>query len=231
MVSDRPRLLLHGLGATHAVWRSHRGTAPDLLGHGGSPWDPPYTFGKLAEAVLLVLPDTPVTVVGHSMGGVVGLALASLAPSRVAAVVTLGVKVVWSDEDVARASALADKPLRIFASRDEAAERFLKVSGLSGLIDRDDPMVDGGLTRTDEGWRLAQDPATFGVGVPDMTALLDAAPCPVVMARGEHDPLVSHEQLGALVPDPVTLAGLGHNAHVEDPDAVTELVRRGTIGR
>jgi pimeloyl-ACP methyl ester carboxylesterase len=35
--------------------------------------------------------------------------------------------------------------------------------------------------------------------------------------------MVSTEQLAELVPDPVVLAGLGHNAHVEDPAAVAEL--------
>jgi hypothetical protein len=36
--------------------------------------------------------------------------------------------------------------------------------------------------------------------------------------------MVTHEQLAALVADPVTLPGLGHNAHVEDPAAVLALV-------
>ena len=72
--------------------------------------------------------------------------------------------------------------------------------------------------------RLAQDPRTFGVGVPDMAGLLAAAGCPVVLARGEHDLMVSHDELATLVPTPVTLPGLGHNAHVEDPGAVLALV-------
>jgi pimeloyl-ACP methyl ester carboxylesterase len=77
---------------------------------------------------------------------------------------------------------------------------------------------------TPEGWRVAQDPATFGVGAPDMAGLLARAACPVVLARGESDPMVSDADLRALVADPVTLPGLGHNAHVEDPAAVVDLV-------
>ena len=46
----------------------------------------------------------------------------------------------------------------------------------------------------------------------------------MVLARGEHDRMVSHEELAALVPDALTLPGLGHNAHVEDPAAVRALV-------
>jgi pimeloyl-ACP methyl ester carboxylesterase len=58
-----------------------------------------------------------------------------------------------------------------------------------------------------------------------MAGLLSQVSCPVVLARGEHDPMVSHEQLAVLVPVPVTLAGLGHNAHVESPESVLGLLR------
>ena len=37
--------------------------------------------------------------------------------------------------------------------------------------------------------------------------------------------MVSEADLRALVPDPVTLPGLGHNAHVEDRTAVVDLLR------
>lgn len=223
-------LLLHGLGATGGVWRGWDGLAPDLPGHGAAPWDPPYTFARHAEALLPLLGglDGPVAVVGHSMGGVVALALAALAPDRVSSVVGLGIKVAWPPEDAARAAALADRPVATYDTRREAVDRFLRVSGLAGLVSADDPMVDGAVVDRQAagegtGWRLAQDPRTFGVGVPDLAGLLSEVSCPVVLARGEHDPMVSHEQLTALVADPVTLPGLGHNAHVEDPAAVRAL--------
>ena len=225
-------LLLHGLGATGGVWRGYDGMAPDLPGHGTAAWDAPYSFLRHARAVLPLLgpvDDEPVTVVGHSMGGVVGLALAALAPDRVRLVVGLGIKVSWPPEDAARASAMAERPVTTYTTRDEAVERFLRVSGLAGLVAADDPLVDDAVVDRESagegsGWRLAQDPRTFGVGVPDMAGLLADGTCPVVLARGERDPLVSHEQLADLVTDPVTLPGLGHNAHVEDPQAVLALV-------
>jgi pimeloyl-ACP methyl ester carboxylesterase len=46
----------------------------------------------------------------------------------------------------------------------------------------------------------------------------------VTLARGERDPLNTDDELRALVDEPVTLPGLGHNAHVEDPAAVWRLV-------
>lgn len=223
------RLLLHGLGATSGVWRGHDGAAPDLPGHGSAAWDAPYSFTRHAEAVLPLLGAEPATVVGHSMGGVVGLVLAAMAPDRVRLVVGLGIKVSWPPEDAARAAAMAERPVATYDTRDEAVDRFLRVSGLVGLVAPDDPMVDEAVVDRStsgegSGWRLAQDPRTFGVGVPDMAGLLAAVACPVVLARGEHDAMVTHEQLAALVPDPVTLPGLGHNAHVEDPSAVLALL-------
>jgi pimeloyl-ACP methyl ester carboxylesterase len=234
-------LLLHGLGATGGVWRGvlaaagAAGTtvalAPDLPGHGTAAWASSYSFEGHAQAVLPLLDDVdhPVPVVGHSMGGVVALALAALAPDRVSHVVGLGIKVAWPPEDVARARAMAERPVATYDTRVQAVERFLRVSGLAGLVRPDDPMVEGAVVDREaagegSGWRLAQDPRTFGVGVPDMAGLVSSASCRVVLARGEHDPMVSHEQLAELVTDPVTLRGLGHNAHVEDPAAVLALL-------
>ena len=127
-------LLLHGLGATGDVWRAYDGIAPDLPGHGSMPWDPPYTFERHAHAVAYLLTE-PMPVVGHSMGGVVALALAAMHPEHVTTVVGVGIKVAWSDDDVARTQALAAKPPAVFPTRDEAVDRFLKVSGLVGLMD------------------------------------------------------------------------------------------------
>lgn len=219
---DGPLLvLLHGLGATAEVWagveeRWQGGwLAVDLPGHGRSDWAAPYTFAGHADAVRPLLPaDRELVVLGHSMGGVVALELADVAT----AVVAFGVKVAWPEEHVASARRMAERPATFYATRDEAVQRYLKLAGLAEANG-----VDAGVVETPEGWRVAQDPATFGVGVPDMAGLLARATCPVVLARGEHDPMVSDADLRALVPDPVTLLGLGHNAHVEDPAAVATL--------
>jgi pimeloyl-ACP methyl ester carboxylesterase len=233
---DGPLLvLLHGLGATAEAYAGLEELLPDawpggwllvdLPGHGRSAWEPPYTFRRHADAVLSALPAGRETVlVGHSMGGVVALELAT--DPRVLGVVAFGVKVRWPADDVEAALRLAGRPVRVLATRAEAAHRHLRLAGLTGLVSPDDPVVGPGVRETAGGWRVAQDPATFGVGVPDMVGLLARARCPVVLARGEHDGLVTDEHLAALVADPVGLPGLGHNAHVEDPTAVLALVER-----
>ncbi len=91
------------------------------------------------------------------------------------------------------------------------------MSGLAGLLPTGDPAVDAGLRKQDGRWRLAMDPGTFAVGAPDMAGLLAESQAPVTLARGEHDPMNTDEQLARLGPVPVTLPGLGHNAHVESP--------------
>ena len=68
------------------------------------------------------------------------------------------------------------------------------------------------------------DPGAFAVGAPDMAHLLAGSQAPVTLARGEHDPMNTDEQLARLGPVPVTLPGLGHNAHVESPEAAIALL-------
>ncbi|MEV6367322.1 alpha/beta fold hydrolase [Micromonospora musae] len=229
-------LLLHGMGATGEVWLpwaallerrwEGRWLAPDLAGHGTSPPLPAYSFATLAERVAEALaPDDRLVVLGHSLGGVVGLTLAARdAGLPVAAVVGLGIKAVWSGAELAKARELAARPVAWYADRDAAAERYLRVSGLAGLVAPDDPRVTAGLRQVDGRWRLAMDPAAFAVGEPDLSALLAATDVPILLARGEHDPLVTDAQLRRYGVPVATLAGLGHNAHVEDPKAVLALV-------
>ena len=229
--SGEPLLvLLHGLGATGDVWDGWRPwlarrwpgrwLAPDLPGHGGSPPLDAYTFDGFAAAVAgNVRADAGVVVLGHSLGGVVALAMAGgRFPVRVRAVIGLGIKVAWTGEDLDRARAVAGRPPAWYASRDEAAARYLRVSGLAGLLPADDPAVDAGLRENDGQWRLAMDPGAFAVGAPDMPRLLARSQAPVTLARGERDPMNTDGQLARLGAPAVTLPGLGHNAHVESPE-------------
>lgn len=227
-------LLLHGLGATSEVWdglaaaaETHwpgRWVAPDLPGHGRSAPLPRYTFGDLAAA-LAGLVDGDTTILGHSLGGVIALELASgrYGPVPVAAV-GVGIKIHWTSEELDRAAALTRRPAATFPTEDAAIERHLKVAGLTGLIPASDPRAAAGVRRDADGWRLALDQAAFGVGAPDMPALLAGARCPVRLAAGDGDHMVDQGRLRALDPDATVLPGIGHNAHVENPGVVGRLL-------
>jgi pimeloyl-ACP methyl ester carboxylesterase len=232
-----PLLVLpHGLGATGDVWEGWRPLlarrwpgrwlAPDLPGHGGSPPLDAYTFDGFAAAVAETIPaGADAVILGHSLGGAVALALASSEfGGPVRAVIGLGIKVSWTEDDFERLRAVAGRPLAWFGSRDEAAARYLRVSGLAGLLPPDDPAVDAGLRVQDGRWRLAADPGAFAVGAPDMRRWLARAQAAVILARGEHDPMNTDGQLARLGAPTVTLPGLGHNAHVEDPEAAITLL-------
>jgi pimeloyl-ACP methyl ester carboxylesterase len=232
-------MLLHGLGATGDVWAGWepllarrwpgRWLAPDLPGHGGSPPLSAYSFDGFAAAVADLVPaGARVVVLGHSLGGVVGLALAGgRFAVPVQAVVGLGIKVAWTAGELDRARALAGRAPAWFDSRDEAAARYLRVSGLAGLVPPGDPAVAAGLREQDGRWRLAMDPAAFAVGAPDMPRLLARSRAAVTLARGEHDPMNTGEQLARLGVPAVTLPGLGHNAHVENPELAFSLLGSG----
>jgi hypothetical protein len=140
------------------------------------------------------------------------------------AVIGLGIKVAWAGDELDRARALARRPPAWFASRDEAAARYLRVSGLAGLVAAGGPAVEAGLREQDGRWRLAMDPGAFAVGAPDMPLLLARSRVPVTLARGEHDAMNTGGQLARLGVPAVTLPGLGHNAHVENPQLASTLL-------
>ncbi|CAN0521420.1 unnamed protein product, partial [Laminaria digitata] len=143
---DGPTLLLmHGLSGTGDIWAGMRDILvrkwpgrwiiPDMRGHGRSAHAPTYGIGSHAAdmAALLEGVDNPI-LAGHSMGGLVGIMLASgLFGVTPGAVVTAGVKVDWTAEEHAGMAKLVDMPVRWFDSEAEARARFILVTGLKGI--------------------------------------------------------------------------------------------------
>ncbi|HZD02433.1 MAG TPA: alpha/beta hydrolase [Actinomycetes bacterium] len=230
-------LLLHGLGATGEVWRgvcelaaAWPGTRVlvDFPGHGRSGGLPAYSYDAHASQLRALLDGRPgpVVVAGHSMGGYVGILLAGERYRLdVAAVVGLGIKVRWSEEEVEGLRRRAAQPVRWFGTREEAAARYLRSVGLDGVVGPADPMVPSGIVEVEGRWRLAVDPAANQVGPPAMERSLAAARAKVTLARGSGDQMVSAADLATLPAAGVhELAGLGHNAHVEDPATLWRLI-------
>ncbi len=231
-------LLLHGLGATGAVWRAscreldHRGVGEwlvvDLPGHGRSAALPQYSVDALAATVAAELErGQPYRVIGHSLGVYVGLALASGGFGvQVASVLGIGPKVEWSEADVQAMAELARKPARIFPDENEAWSRYRKVSGLDSRVAPDDSLLERGVTATEGGFRLAADPRTALVAGASFATLAAAARCPVLLARGASDPMVTLDELRKYCAAATEIPGTGHNAHVEAPASIVALAER-----
>jgi pimeloyl-ACP methyl ester carboxylesterase len=144
-------------------------------------------------------------------------------------VVAFGVKLVWTDEEVAKAQGLARAPVRWFAARDEAIERYLRISGLKGLIDPSSPEAAIGIVAEEGRFRLAADPRINGVvGVP-LDRVIAAMRAPLRLAAGRHDPMVTLDQMRGFDPQAAIIAGAGHNPHVEAPQALWRIVENALV--
>jgi pimeloyl-ACP methyl ester carboxylesterase len=229
-------VLLHGLGSTGAVWTPlrefidarwrGRWWQPDLPGHGRSARASGYSVEESAHTLGLALgprvrPAGRLVILGHSLGGAIGLALASgrfgVQPSVVFGV---GIKLLWTDEDLQRMQTLAAQPAKQFAAEKDAWERYLKVSGLAELASTGSAVAARGIVEDGQRWRLAMDPVANGVGKPAFAALAAAARCPVHLARGGRDALVTLDQTRELDSNATDLGTSGHNVMVESPQAL-----------
>lgn len=237
---SRTVLLLHGLGATGAVWQgvcaaierraAGRWIVADLPGHGASSWQDSYSVGEMAAALApLVRAEARLYVVGHSLGTYVGLALASgWFGVRVSGVLGVDPKVSWSETDVRAAHELATRPVRWFAQREDALARYRRTSGLDEGIAPGEQLLARGIGQRAEGWRVTQDPHTFFVAGASFATLMASAACPVMLARGERDPMVTTDELRSYREDAAVIEDAGHNAQAERPGAVLALLERLT---
>jgi 3-oxoadipate enol-lactonase len=202
-----PLILVHGLGGAAANWtelvpllvRRHRLLVPDLPGHGGSTALPAVAgLEPYADRVALVAEREgmlPAPVVGHSLGGVVGLRMALRQPGDVSALVLaasagLSVGNIWGRNLLSVFSTI--RPGRLAARyrgwvlRSTLLRRlvfgFVSVADPVGLTDE---AVEGFLaahllhTDVNSAWRaLRRD---------DPRKELDAIRCPVLVLWGADD--------------------------------------------
>jgi lipase len=161
-------LAIHGLTGHGMRWRTlatqHLAgfsvLAPDLLGHGRSSWEAPWTLdANVAALADLLAGETtrPVVVVGHSFGGAVALKLAVARPDLVASLVLLDPAVGL---DGAWMANIADDMMAspFYLDRDEA--RNEKASGSWADVDpvELDAELDEHLVELPDGrlgWRIS----------------------------------------------------------------------------
>ena len=226
-------VLLHGLGANADVWLplvehlEGRWLAPDLRGHGRSPHGAPYGYASFAGDVADLLgQDEEVTLVGHSMGGAVAMALATgWYGVRVRKVIAFGVKIHWGVAELEKLRTLARVPARLFETRAEAIERYLKVSGLFGLVDPASPLAASGIREEDGKFRIAADPLTYAATGPDMQTMVNAMRAPLRLGGGRQDAMANLADMRAFDANPCVFEGAGHNVQVERPQELWQFIR------
>lgn len=240
--SGPPLILIHGLGASTAVWDrvapllagELRTIAYDLrgLGRSGTP-DPPYSLDDLVRDLLALLDRLGldrVALVGHSLGGAVALSFAVDHPDRVSRVVVVSVPMRTSDETrrlVHARAAVAEREGMDAVAELHAAAGFPPGFDDEATLARYKRMISSG------------DPAGYAALVRlvdlDVSDRLPALTRPTLLVAGELDRVVPPSGVRAAADaiegcEYVELAGCGHVAPLERPDElaahVLEFVRR-----
>ena len=103
--------------------------APDLVGHGHSPWEPPWDIGAHCDAIVEAVGAREAALVGHSFGGRLAFELAARAPRLVPKLVLLDPAILLPGH-VALAAAENARIDRSYVSFDELIERRYEESQL-----------------------------------------------------------------------------------------------------
>jgi pimeloyl-ACP methyl ester carboxylesterase len=240
--ADRGIVLVHGGGA-HSRWWDHIGpllvnggrvVALDLSGHGDSGRRDSYSLDTWAREVLAVVTDAGITappvVIGHSMGGMVTLRLASLVGSRIAGAVAIDSPVRdLTPEDRAARQQRAFGPLRIYPTRQAAVARFRPVPDQPVI-----PYIKAHVAATsvrpvEGGWTWKFDPGVFARDQ-FTPALLTRLDCRVALFRAEYGMVtpqqgeVMYDRLGRVAPV-VEIPAAGHHIMLDQPIALVAALR------
>jgi lipase len=142
----------HFEGLAALLGPGYRVLAPDLLGHGDSPREPPWRIDQHVESVAASLGPGRRTWIGHSFGGRIAFEHAAAQPAEVERLVLLD-PAIFVPGHVALLSAENARSERRYTSFEEAIERRFDESQLH-RADRDLVATElaGHLEETSTGW-------------------------------------------------------------------------------
>ena len=231
-----PRLVLvHGFAQTQACWgevapalaADHEVVRVDAPGHGGSAG---IEADLTATADLLAEVGGPATYVGYSMGGRTVLHLALARPDVVRGLVLVGATAGIDDPIEREARQVADDALAVAIEVDGVdafLDRWLALPLFAGLDERTSFRAERS-TNTAAG--LASSLRLAGTGAQE--PLWDRLPSitdPVLVVAGADDERFT--ALGRRIADGIganatfsSVPGVGHSAHLEQPDAFLAVV-------
>jgi pimeloyl-ACP methyl ester carboxylesterase len=240
--ADRSIVLVHG-GAAHSRWWDHiapllargwRVLAIDLSGHGDSGRRPRYSLDTWAREVLAVVAEAgdPASsvVIGHSMGGLVTLRLASLAGSQIAGAVAIDSPVRdIAPEDRAARQRRAFGPLRVYRTREEILGRFRPIPDQPVVPYIAEHVAATSIRPVEGGWTWKFDPGVFARDhlTPELLTRLD---CRVALFRAEYGLVtpqqgeVMYDRLGRVAPV-IEIPATGHHIMLDQPIALVAALR------
>ena len=108
----------------------YRVLAPDLVGHGSSPYEPPWTIDAHVDAIVRTVGTEPAILIGHSFGGRLAFEIAARAPKLVPRLVLLD-PAIFVPPGIALSAAENARQNRAYVSFDEGIDRRYDESQLS----------------------------------------------------------------------------------------------------
>ncbi|RVW05308.1 alpha/beta hydrolase [Rhodococcus xishaensis] len=238
-------LALHGLTGHGRRWEAlgndqlsdTRLIAPDLRGHGRSPWSPPWGLDTHVSDLIRVLDEHatgPVVVVAHSYGGAIALHLARAVPDRIRGIVLLDPAIGLDPENMGRIAELTvahpDYTDIAEARSEKVHNSWADVPTEALDVDLAEHLVElkGGRV----GWRMSIPAVVASFGELARDFVLPPAGTPTVLVQGlrVQPPYVTPEFRAALAEhlgDYLTIVDLdcGHMVAHARPDDVATLVR------
>jgi lipase len=172
--------------------------APDLIGHGDSGYEPPWSIAAQLEAIVETVGDEPAIWLGHSYGARLAHDLAARSPELVTALIHLD-PVIWLPPHVALFAAENGRKERVYASFEAAVEGRYEESALyaapRALLEAE---LATHLVPSDTGeWRYRYSQACVIASYSEMAstpASFDSVRIPTLLLLGAHSYL-SYEHL------------------------------------
>ncbi len=158
-----PRVVyLHGVTGHGALarelaedWLGDRHVlAPDLIGHGSSPYEPPWDIGEHVGAVLASVGNEPAAWIGHSFGGRIAFEIAAREPDAVEKLVLLD-PAIYVDPAMSLYVAESGRAERAYDSFEEAVtQRYVESALHSAPRSRVEAELRRHLVQAEDGrWR------------------------------------------------------------------------------
>ena len=227
-MKDKPILyLLPGLLCDAAIWQ-HQVAALDSVADVRIPdFRGMDSLSDMADKVLADA-EGSFSVVGHSMGGRVGLELIHKAPERINHLILLSVGAhPVSDEECEQRSSLVEEAASIGMERYAVSWADLMLS----YKKEDDPVVRSCVEAMAKRQSLDNFIAhiTAGLGRNDQSLYLPEISLPVLLIVGEKDawsPVSQHQDIQKKIPDATLeiVPDAGHMVILDQPDAVSTLI-------